>query len=436
MIKRIAVLTTGGDAPGMNACLRAIVRTGIHLGFEMYGIHQGYSGLIWANNLYYDKNFNFFEKDGEHYYCIDYSRKRFIAENKKKAVLLYNQESKYFIYNDLFVKKGKYLCLDPKAQSTLELTPNHYVEPLMQWSVDGIVNAGGTILGTSRCEEFKEKYYQKKAEKNLQILGIENVIVIGGEGSIRGAYDLSRLRTIDNRPLRVIAIPGSIDNDIGCTAVSIGTYTAVNTITNACYNIMSTASSHKRVFIIDVMGRDCGYLALSSFVASGADYVLFRESGKSQKQEIKNLIQKIKYDFSLSRHKQRFIIIKSENYKLDSLQLKKILDKAFINTPQKIGVRVTHLGHVVRGGTATSFDSLLACRLGSVAVHLIAQKKSCKMVGWIGYGKYERSNVDHGVGIWDIKEVIKETKKVKQAKHPYIYNRNLAYYKLGTLLAE
>jgi len=433
---KIAILTSGGDSPGMNAAIRAIVRTGLHLGYDMYGIRQGYYGLIWGNNLYYDKNYNFFEKDGDSYYCIDYERKRFLAKQKNQAVKLYNQESTHFRYNNHFIKKGKFLSLDPQLERELEFTSNAYIHQLFQQSVDGIISEGGTILGSARCNEFKLKFYQKMAERNLQKLGIENVIVIGGDGSIRGALALSKLKTLKGENLKVVAIPGSIDNDIGCTAITIGTYTAVNTITNACNNIASTASAHKRVFVVEVMGRHCGYLAISSFVATGADYVLFAESGTVPQKEIKSLIGKIKHDFSLSRQKKRFLIIRSENYPVTSLELKHKLDRAFKNSALKIGVRVTTLGHVVRGGPATSFDRLIACRLGAASVYLIHQNETCKMVGWIGYGKFKRMKEDPGVGYWDIKHVLNETEKIKQNKTPYVANRNRAYHALGMLLSE
>ncbi|MBI2609343.1 MAG: 6-phosphofructokinase, partial [Deltaproteobacteria bacterium] len=260
--------------------------------------------------------------------------------------------------------------------------------------------------------------------------------IIGGNGSILGAKALSQYKTSAGKQLNVIAVPGSIDNDIGCTSISIGTYTAVNTITEACYRLSSTASSHKRVFIIDVMGRESGYLALASFVASGGDFVLFRESGVPQKEELKTLIKKIKYDFSLSRQKHRFMIIKSENYPLESTELKNILDRAFKNTPQNIGVRITNLGHVVRGGPSTSFDRLLASRLGAASIYAIQDKKTKCLVGWIGYGTYETSSFDPGVGIWDIDQVIQETERIRKATSPYIRNRSKAYHELGKLLCQ
>ena len=418
---KIAILTSGGDSPGMNSAIRAIVRTGIHLGYDMYGIRQGYYGLIWGNNLYYDKNYNFFEKDGDIFYCIDYERRRFTANKKIQAVKLYNQESSHFRYNNYFIKKGKILCLDPQMEQEMDLTSNAYIHQLFQQSVDGIISEGGTILGSARCNEFKLKFYQKMAERNLHKLGIESIVVIGGDGSMRGALALSKLKTLKGENLKVVAIPGSIDNDIGCTAITIGTYTAVNTITNACNNIASTASAHKRVFVVEVMGRHCGYLAISSFVATGADYVLFAESGIDQQKEIKNLIRKIKHDFSLSRQKKRFLIIRSENYPISSLELKHKLDRAFRSSPLKI---------------ATSFDRLIACRLGAASVYLIHQNESCKMVGWIGYGKFKRIKQDPGVGYWDIKHVLKETEKIQQNKTPYVANRIRAYHALGMLLSE
>ncbi|MBI2609484.1 MAG: 6-phosphofructokinase, partial [Deltaproteobacteria bacterium] len=169
--KKIAILTSGGDSPGMNAALRAMVRTGIYLGYEMYGIQGGFQGLIWGNNLYYDQNHNFYEKEGNAFFCIDYERNRFLSKNKRKAVALYNREKKYFKYNNLFEEKGKFLCLSSKT--IFELTSKKYILPLTHQDVDGIVGDGGTILGTSRCPEFKQKFYQKtiSSEDYIAALG-------------------------------------------------------------------------------------------------------------------------------------------------------------------------------------------------------------------------------------------------------------------------
>ncbi|MBI2027021.1 MAG: 6-phosphofructokinase [Deltaproteobacteria bacterium] len=435
-MNKIAVLTSGGDAPGMNAALRAIVRTGIELGYDMYGVRQGYLGLIWGNTLYYDKNYNFFEKENDTFYCIDYDRVRFHSHQLRRAVNLYNQEKQFYSYKNIFTTKRGFVCIHPEVLQKLSLKSNKYIRRLSHQDVDSIIGEGGTILGTSRCPEFKQKTFQKKAVKNLHNLKIDNIIIIGGEGSLSGALALSQYKTSEGHPLKVIGVPGSIDNDIGCTSVSIGTYTAVNTITTACNHITNTASAHKRVFIVDVMGRDCGYLALASFVAAGADFALFRESGTTLKQDIKRLIQKIKNDFSLSRRKQRFIIIKSENYGVESTNLRKQLEKAFENSPHRIGVRITNLGHVVRGAPATSFDRLLACRLGAAAVHSLYHNKSSVMAGWIGYGRYEASAADPGVGLWPLRQVILETKKSRMGKQKYVYHRIMAYFKLGTLLSH
>ena len=436
MSKKIAILTSGGDSPGMNAAIYAIVRKGLELGYEIYGVRQGFLGLMWGNSLYYDENYNFFEKENDTYYCIDYERVRFAASRMRQALKLYHQERKFHSYKNLFITKKGFVCVDPREVQKLKLKSNKYIQPLFHQDVDGIIGEGGTILGTSRCPEFKQNYYRKKAVKHLQSLKIDNVIVIGGEGSLSGALALSRYKNSQGKPLRVIGIPGSIDNDIGCTDISIGTYTAVNTITDACNQITTTASAHKRVFIIDVMGRDCGYLALASFVAAGADFVLFKESGTSLKQDIRRIIKKINHDFSLSRRKQRFIIIKSENYGLESTKLRSALERAFKHSPHRIGVRITQLGHVVRGGHSTSFDRLLACRLGACAVDALNRGNKSVVVGWIGYGRHENILSDPAIGLWNLRQVIATTKKARMGKQKYVNERNRAYFKLGTMLSH
>lgn len=287
-MKKIAVLTSGGDAPGMNAAVRAVVRKAIYHDIEVYGVYQGYLGLI--------------------------------SDNIKK----------------------------------LELG-----------SVGDIIQRGGTFLYSARCPEFKEKEVRKKAIENLEKRGIEGLVVIGGDGSYRGAQRLSE----EASNLKTIGVPGTIDNDINGTDFTIGFDTALNTIIDSVDKIRDTASSHERTFIIEVMGRDAGDLALWSGLAAGAETILIPEV----KSDIKEIAEKIQQ--GMDRGKKHSIIVCAEGVMTGNEcgdELKK-----YIN----IDARVSCLGHIQRGGTPTGMDRVLASRLGGYAVELLIQKESAKAVG-------------------------------------------------------
>lgn len=274
---KLAVLTSGGDASGMNAAIRAVVRTAIYKGFEVYGVKQGFDGLIEGN----------FEK-------------------------------------------------------------------MSLGSVADIIQRGGTVLQTSRSDVFMTESGQKTALDNLLQLGIEHLIIIGGNGSLAGAYAFSKLG------LNVIGIPASIDNDIVYTN-SIGFDTAVNTVLEAINRIRDTATSHGRVFIIEVMGHNCGELALAAGVAGGAESILIPEI----EPDINGVIDKIGQ--GTNRGKLHSIIIVAEDvYPVDRL-------KDIIKEKTDQDVRVTILGHVQRGGTPTAVDRILASTLGKEAVEVIAE---------------------------------------------------------------
>ncbi|NLJ72052.1 MAG: 6-phosphofructokinase [Syntrophomonadaceae bacterium] len=274
---KLAVLTSGGDASGMNAAIRAVVRTAIYKGFEVYGVKQGFDGLIEGN----------FEK-------------------------------------------------------------------MSLGSVADIIQRGGTVLQTSRSDVFMTESGQKIALDNLLQLGIEHLIIIGGNGSLAGGYAFSKLG------LNVIGIPASIDNDIVYTN-SIGFDTAVNTVLEAINRIRDTATSHGRVFIIEVMGHNCGELALAAGVAGGAESILIPEI----EPDINGVIDKIGQ--GTKRGKLHSIIIVAEDvYPVDKL-------KDIIKEKTAQDVRVTILGHVQRGGTPTAVDRILASTLGKEAVEVIAE---------------------------------------------------------------
>ncbi|MGV8880280.1 MAG: 6-phosphofructokinase [Sphingobacteriaceae bacterium] len=292
-IKKIGVLTSGGDAPGMNACIRAVVRTGIYNGIQMVGIRQGYQGLT-ENNMY-----------------------------------------------------------DMDARS-----------------VSNILHLGGTILKTARCDEFRTEEGMAKAYKTIQDHGIDALVVIGGDGTFTGAEKFSRLHNI-----AVIAIPGTIDNDLYGSDFTLGYDTATNNVIGAIDKIRDTADSHDRLFFIEVMGRDSGCIALRAGIAGGAEAILLPEKETAIDELIANL------EVGVKNKKSSSIVIVAEGEKSGGAYdvAKKVKDRInFYDT------KVTILGHLQRGGSPSSFDRVLASRLGFAAVNALIKGETRQMVGLRG----------------------------------------------------
>lgn len=287
-VERIGVLTSGGDAPGMNAAIRAVVRKAIYHGLDVIGIRRGYLGLL-----------------------------------KKEFV-----------------------------RFTLG-------------SVGDIIQRGGTILHTARCEEFKTPEGQAQGAANLKEEGIEGLVVIGGDGSFRGALALARFG------IPVIGIPATIDNDLPGTDYTVGFDTAVNTVVEAINKIRDTATSHERTFVIEVMGRHAGHIALYAGLAGGAESVLVPEIPY----DIDEIIFKL--ERGLSRGKAHSIIIVAEGAGSGLEIGQEIRRRTGLET------RVTILGHLQRGGTPTALDRILASRMGAKAVDLLMSGETRKMVGVI-----------------------------------------------------
>ena len=307
-VKRIAVLTSGGDAPGMNAAIRATTLIGRAAGCEVYGVERGYKGLI----------------------------------------------------------DGAFVPLGPS-------------------DVQGILREGGTVLGSARCKEFHERTVRDRARAQLAERGVEGLVVIGGNGSLTGAQLLSDEGA---GALRVVGIPASIDNDIGLTGLAIGVDTAMNTIVEACDKIGDTATAHDRTFIVEVMGRDCGYLAMTSAIASGADLALFPESSRPEAEIVDQIVDCVMAVRGRSRRHRRAIIIKAEGVHMSVDRLKSAVDsrlreKLGADDPGSIETRVTVLGHVVRGGRPSAFDRLLGSRLANVAVRALLDGKTARMAAWM-----------------------------------------------------
>jgi 6-phosphofructokinase 1 len=291
-MKRIGLLTSGGDNPGLNPAIRAVVRAGLHWGLEVTGIRRGYAGLV----------------DGE--------------------------------------------ITDMDARS-----------------VSGIVGQGGTILGTARCPEFYEQKGRKKALRNLNRFGIEGLVVIGGNGSLNGALELWHLG------FPTIGIPSTIDNDINGTDISIGVDTALNTILDAIDKTRDTAASHNRAFLIETMGRNSGYLALASGIAGEAELVLIPEV-ETTFEEICQAVE-----IAYIRGKGHCIIVVAEGWQLGTQALATYMGER--RDELGFSVRVTQLGHVQRGGSASAFDRLLAANLGTAAVRELIAGNDGNMVGWV-----------------------------------------------------
>ncbi len=289
-IKRIGVLTSGGDGPGMNPAIRAVVRTALEHGATPVGIYRGYQGLI---------------------------------------------------DNDM--------------------------EEMTARSVGGIIQRGGTILGTARCPEFETARGQMEALRNLNQNALDGLIVIGGDGSMRGALELHR------QGFPVVGVPGSIDNDIYGTEMSIGVDTALNTLLEAIDKIKDTASSHRRAFLIEVMGRNCGYLALMGAIAGGAEMVLIPEV-PFELEEVLTGLQK-----AYIKGKSHCIIVVAEGASHRAPAIQAFLDGHREETG--FTTRVTILGHVQRGGSPSAFDRILGSRLGAAAVETLLRGEYGVMVG-------------------------------------------------------
>ncbi|MCI5593402.1 MAG: 6-phosphofructokinase [Clostridiales bacterium] len=289
-MKKIGVLTSGGDSPGMNAAIRAVVRCGIDRGMTVYGISRGYEGLI----------------DGD-------------------------------------------------------------IREMDRASVGGIIHRGGTVLGTARSERFMTAKGQDKAVSVLEAFGIEGLAVIGGNGSLTGALEL------DKRGIKIMGIPGTIDNDLGYTDYTIGFDTAVNTVLDDISKLRDTSSSHGRTTLVEVMGRNCGDIALRAGLAGGAEFVMIPE----RDYDIGDVCRKILE--GAARGKKHSIIIKAEGSKLSSQE---VVDKISEITGKD--TRMVVLSYLQRGGSPTSDDRILATMAGAKAAELLYDDADSKAIGIVG----------------------------------------------------
>ena len=303
-IRRIGVLTSGGDAPGMNAAIRAVVRTGAYYGIEVCGVRRGYNGLI-----------------------------------------------------------------------------NGEIEKMKPRDVSEILHRGGTCLMTARCLEFKTQEGVDKACSVARSAGLDGLVVIGGDGSFRGAKDLS------NAGIPTIAMPGTIDNDISCSEYTIGYDTCLNTVKDAIDKIRDTASSHERCSVIEVMGRNAGYIALEAGIACGAEVVLLPEKGYDFDKDVLSPVLDAK-----SRGKKHAIIIVAEGIG-GVIDIAKRVEEA-----TGIESRATILGHVQRGGSPTVRDRVTASHMGAKCVELLLEGKANRIV-CVQNGAITDVDIDEGLNM-------------------------------------
>jgi 6-phosphofructokinase 1 len=252
---------------------------------------------------------------------------------------------------------------------------------LRSGDVVGLERMGGTFLGSARALDFLEAEGQERAQESVRRLGLDALIVIGGNGSLAGAHVCSRFSTSRGQRLRVVGVPASIDNDIGYSSSAIGVDTALNTIVEACDKISDTAASHRRAFFVEVMGRECGYLAMAAGISAGADAVLFREGGASEEEQVARVVKVID-SASHSKVRNRVLILKAEGVKISLETLKQRVDEELHRRGLTVETRVTVLGHVVRGGAPSAFDRLLAGRLVRAAVWAAIEGETDVMIGW------------------------------------------------------
>jgi 6-phosphofructokinase 1 len=351
-IERLAILTSGGDAPGMNAAIRAATMLAVARGVEVVGVEYGYRGLLEAN----------------------------------------------------FVELGPA-------------------------EVSEILRDGGTILGSARCPDFFDRDGRSRARGVLEETGVDGLLVIGGNGSLAGAAALSDPEEADGLSTRVVGVPASIDNDVGLTGMAIGVDTAMNTIMEACDNIVDTASAFDRTFIVEVMGRHSGYLAMTSGIASGADAVLFPESHRRPEELVDAVCDAALRAAERKDRRRSALIVKAEGSGLSPEQLQEQVDQKLARQSPTdepaVETRVTVLGHVVRGGRPSAFDRLVASRLAHAAVQALLDGQHRKMAGWMlpvepPAEVAQRSTVDPYCWLVELPAALEETRRMLDGTSPLV----------------
>lgn len=280
-------------------------------------------------------------------------------------------------------------------------------EHLLIPQLSRIVGQGGTMLGTARGPKFLDPRRRAQAAQSLLAAGVDGLVVIGGNGTMEGAHALWA-----EHGVRLVGIPASIDNDIGHTRDALGVDTALNTIVDACDRITDTARSHHRAFIVEVMGRDCGYLALAGAVATRADAVLLPEKNPEQSQVVRELDRLVRERLSGLRAKKKVLVLKAEGVKIPTQTLVTDLARAVADL-EDVAVRATVLGHIVRGGDPTFRDRLLASRFAVVATQSILAGKSGVMVGWSLSDQGEKTS-DSYLKLFPLGSVLQATRNLTE----------------------
>lgn len=336
-----AVLTSGGDAPGMNAAIRAFVKASVAHGHHVTGISMGYQGLLAGETM-----------------------------------------------------------------------------PLPLHVIDGVSRYGGSLLGSARSAEFPTASGQHKAAEQLVALGVEGLLVIGGNGSLTGAHVLAQ-----HACCPIVGVPASIDNDVGYSRLSIGVDTAVNTIVEACDRISDTATAHRRAFVVEVMGRHCGFLAMRAGIAADADAILYAERGASNQELMAELKVLLSTSFGIERGKKRVLIVKSEGLDLPTDVLVRELQAHLDVAVPGVGIRATVLGHVVRGGSPSALDRLIAQRLAMGAAAQLHKRNTDVMMAWEPVGWDGDSEQDGSVSAIPLDAVLEETARMLDGRSESMLHR-------------
>jgi 6-phosphofructokinase 1 len=350
---RIAVLTSGGDSPGMNAAIRSIAMCGAARGHEVVGVRRGYAGLL----------------------------------------------------------EGDLVELRPAA-------------------VDGITRLGGSILGSARTPILPTTDGLYRARERLVRHRIDALVVIGGNGSLTGAHRLA-----EGGGCRILGLPASIDNDIGHTSLAVGVDTAVNTIVEACDRISDTARAHRRAFLVEVMGRQCGFLAMRAGIAAEADAILYAERGLSEDEIVARLRGVLRNCFAPGRGKTRALIVKSEGVKIPTSTLVARLREHLEEDASGVELRETILGHVVRGGSPGALDRLIAQRLGFTAVLEAERDAHDVLLGWEVPDGHGEPTQDPAIRKVLLADALRETARLVDGTSPVVQRRVALLEQVENLLA-
>lgn len=349
---KFAVLTSGGDAPGMNGAISGVVRAALARGHAVLGIRDGYTGLL------------------------------------------------------------------ERAVQTLDLP-----------AVTGIAKYGGTVLGSAREPRMRCLDGVLEARAALDELGVDGLVVIGGNGSLAGAHAVAGSRC------KVLGLAASIDNDVGHTRMCIGVDTAINTIVEACDRITDTATAHRRVFVVEVMGRKSGFLAMRAGLAAEAEVILQAESAQPREEVMAHIRSVIRKAFSPERAKRRVLVIRAEGARVSTPELVEGIRRILPEEAPGVSVRETVLGHLVRGGRPSQADRVMAQRLGFGAVLALESGLDDVMLGWDVPGDHGASTSDNRVRAVGLESVLEETQRLLDGTSPVAAARLALLQKAEGILA-